>query len=254
MPPPKNSVNAVMTTFEILETLQRLDGAGVTEIANEVGLTKGTVHNHLSTLEHKEYIVKTDESTYEVGFRFLDVAHHARRRIGVYDLVSEEVDKLAEKSGEMALFTVEEHCLGVCIYRALGENAVQTPLYVGHRDELHHTAVGKAILAHLPRERVEEILDQRGLTEQTANTITDMESLYAELEEIRDRGFAFNRGETITGLVGVGAPIIDPHGGVVGAISIIGPKSRMGEERLYGEIPDEITRSVNIIEINATSL
>lgn len=251
---PKNGINSVRTAFRILEALQRLGGAGVTEIADEIGASKGTVHNHLSTLLHDEYVVKNDDDTYDVGLRFMDLAHQARERIGIYDLVEKEVDKLAEASGEMALFVVEEHGLGVCVYRALGEDSVNTSLYNGHRDELHHTAVGKAILAHLPPERVDEIIATRGLSRQTDETIIDEDELHAELETVREGGFAFNRGETIPGLIGAGAPIFYPNGEVVGAISIIGPSSRMDEDRFYGEIPDMITRSVNLIQINATSL
>lgn len=254
MAPPKNSIGAVRTTLAVLDLITERDDVGVTEVATELAVSKGTAHNHLSTLEHEGYVVKTGEDRYRLGFKFLDLAHHAERRVGILDLVSGEVDALAEQSGEMALYTVEEHGIGVCLYRALGENAVQTPLYVGHRSPLHHTAVGKAILAHLPPERVEEILDRRGLTPQTPETITDREELYAQLEEVREQGFAFNRGETIPGLVGVGAPIVDQDNEVNGAISIIGPDSRMDEDRFYGEIPDMITRSVNIIGINATTI
>jgi DNA-binding IclR family transcriptional regulator len=251
---PKNSVNAVRTTLRILEALKESGGAGITELAKETGVSKGTVHNHLTTLEHEDYVVKAEDDRYELGFRFLDLAHHTKQRVGIYDLVKQEIDKLAEKSGEMALYTQEEHGMGVCLYRMLGEDAVETPLYIGHRDELHHTAVGKAILAHLPRERVESIIEHRGLPRYTEDTITDPDELFEELEEIRERGFAFNREETIPGLVGVGAPITDQNGGVAGAISIIGPTSRMDEDRFCGELPDMITRSVNVIEINATSV
>lgn len=250
---PKNSVNAVRTTLQVLEALKQHDGAGITDLATEIGVSKGTVHNHLSTLEHEDFVVKNDDE-YHLGFRFLDLAHHAKRRVNIYDLIQNEVDGLAEKSGEMALYTLEEHGLGVCLYRSPGEDAVQAPVYVGQRDTLHHTAVGKAILAHLPDERVEEIIETRGLEQRTENTITDPDELFDELAEVRERGFAFNREETIPGLAGVGAPIIDQDGGVAGAISIIGPTSRIDDDRFYQELPDMITRSVNIIEINATSI
>lgn len=254
MTQPKKMVEAVRTSLRILDVLRTEGSAGVTDIAAEIGLSKATVHNHLATLEHEEYVVKDKDDNYQLGFRFLDFAHHARRRIGIYDLVRQEVDKLAEESGEMALYTVEEHGRGVCIYRKLGSSSVQTPLYIGYRSALHHTAVGKAILAHLPRERVEEIIATHGLSTQTEDTITDPEQLFEELAEIRERGVAFNHGETIQGLVGVGAPILEQNGTVRGAISIIGPASRMDEDRFYDEIPDLITRSVNIIEVNATSI
>lgn len=253
MTDPKNSVNAVRTTLHLLEVLKKTDGAGITELADQTGVSKGTVHNHLTTLEHEDYVVKED-GQYELGLRFLDVAHHAKQRVGIYDLVIQQIDELAERSGEMALYTQEEHGMGVCLYRSLGEDAVQTPLYIGHRDELHHTAVGKAILAHLPRERVDEIIKEHELPRYTENTITDRDELFEELEEIREREFAFNREETIPGLVGVGAPITDQNGDISGAISIIGPTSRVNDDRFYNELPGMITRSINIIEVNATSI
>lgn len=251
---PKNTINAVRTTFDILHALRRLGGAGVTEVAKETGFTKGTVHNHLSTLVYDGYVVKDANDRYQIGLRFMDLAHHARERIAVYDLVCEEVDSLAERSGEMALFTVEEHGKGICIYRKLGPDSIQTYLHVGHRNELHHTAVGKAILAALPDERVAEILAASGLPERTENTVTDPDTLSAELETVRERGIAYNRGETIAGLAGVGASIIGPDGTVVGAISIIGPTSRLEDEHGFDEAAALVRKSKNIVEINATSI
>ena len=250
----RKTVNAVRTSFRIIRALQELGGAGVSELANHVGVSKGTAYNHLATLEDEEYVVKGDDSTYYAGLRFIDIAHDVKNRFPISDLVEKEVDELAAMSGEMALFTVEEHGRGVCLYVAYGEQAVQTPLYVGHRSDLHNTAVGKAILAHKPVGEVEEILDRRGLPKVTENTITQREWFMEELEQIRKRGIAFNREETIHGLVGVGAPIRSQDGTVAGALSIIGPTSRMDGDRLEQELPDMITRSVNIIEINSTSL
>lgn len=249
----RKTINAVDTSFRILEALADLRGAGVTELANHLGVTKGTVYNHLATLKRRDYVTKDVDDRYHLGLRFLDLAHHSKARFEVHSLAKSEVDALAEESGELALFTVEEHGKGICVYRAYGEKAVRTDLYEGARSGLHHTAVGKAILAHLPSERVEAILADE-LTVETPNTITDAETLRAELDAIRERGLAFNRGETISGLVGVGAPIVDPSGGVAGAISVIGPAKRLDEEYLQGELADLLTRSANIVEINATSI
>lgn len=255
---PQNSkpktINSVETSFHVLNALAELDGAGVTELAKHLGTTKGNIYNHLSTLRNDDYVVKDQDAQYHIGLRFLDFAHHAKSRIDIYPLVKSEVDRLAEKSGEMALYTTEEHGMGVCLYVAYGADAVKTELYVGARSELYHTAVGKAILANLPEERFDEIFDGRELLPVTENTITDMNSLQSELDEIRTRGIAFNREETIPGLVGVGAPIQTPEGDIAGAISVIGPVSRMDDEYLQNELAEYVKRSANIIEINSTSV
>lgn len=249
----KNPVQAVQRTLDIVSVLKEREGARVVEIANEVGISKGSVHCHLATLEENGYVVN-DGDEYKLGLRFIDMAHHAKNRIKIHDIAREEVETLAEESGEMALFTVEEGGEGVCLHTAEGEDAVQTEVYVGYRNELYHTAVGKAMLAFMPPEKRDRIIEASEFEAISPNTITDEAELRTELEQIRDEGIAYNHGETIQGLVGVGAPIHDQDGTLYGAISIIGPVRRMDEERLISELPEMIQRAVNIIEINTTSL
>ncbi|MCU4743289.1 IclR family transcriptional regulator [Natronoglomus mannanivorans] len=253
MPRAKNPVQAVQRTLDILDTLRDTGGARVTEISKNVDLTKGTVHSHLATLEENGYVVH-DGTEYKLGLRFVDLSHYAKNRIGIYDLVIEEVDALAADSGEMGLFTVEENDEGVCLYSAEGEASIQTEVYVGYRNELYHTAVGKAMLAFMPVERRDRIIEETEFEAITSNTITDETKLREELEEIREEGIAYNHGETIHGLVGAGAPIRDQDGTVYGAISVIGPARRMDDDRLENEIPEMIHRAANVIEINLTSL
>ncbi|MFC4986512.1 IclR family transcriptional regulator [Saliphagus infecundisoli] len=249
----KNPVQAVQRTLDVLDVLRATGGARVTEVAREVGVSKGTVHCHLATLEENGYVIK-EGNEYKLGLRFIDLAHHAKDRIGIFDVTTSEVDTLAEESGELALFTVEEEGEGICLYTAEGENAVRTEIYVGYRNNLYHTAVGKAMLAHMAEEKRDRLIAHMEFEQLTPRTITDEYVLREELEAIREEGIAYNHGETIQGLVGAGAPIRDQDGTVYGAVSIIGPVRRMGEERLEGEIPEMIRRAVNIIEINITSL
>ncbi|MCU4743265.1 IclR family transcriptional regulator [Natronoglomus mannanivorans] len=249
----KNPVQAVQRSLDIVDVLRNTGGARVTDIAAQVGMSKGTVHCHLATLEENGYVVH-DGTEYKLGLRVIDLAHHAKNRIDIYDLVTKEVDTLAEESGELALFTVEEGGEGICLYKSEGDNAVKTEVYVGYRNELYHTAVGKAMLAFMPVERRDRIIEETEFEAITSNTITDETKLREELAEIREEGIAYNHEESIHGLVGAGAPIRDQDGTIYGAISIIGPARRMGPDRLENEIPDMIHRAVNIVEINITSL
>jgi DNA-binding IclR family transcriptional regulator len=115
---------------------------------------------------------------------------------------------------------------------------------------LHCTALGKAILAYLPEERVREIIDTHGLPERTDATITDEEELFDELEGIRDRGYARDMEERVAGLLCVAAPIRNLDGDPLGAISVSGPTSRMKGERFDEEVPEELTSTANVIELN----
>lgn len=86
----------------------------------------------------------------------------------------------------MANLVVEEYGHGVFLYRSKGPEAVHMDTHAGKRLPMHTTAFGKAILAHFPEERVEEIIEANGLPAHTPKTITDRDTLFEELESIRN--------------------------------------------------------------------
>ena len=244
------TVQAVQTALDIIEYLQDVESAGVTELADEIGRSKGTIHSHLVTLVQNHYLTKEDDK-YQLSLRYLDLGETIKNRIGFYGVIRDELDDLAAESGELAQIATEEHGQAVYLYKARGENAVESASSVGKREYPHCISLGKAILAYLPQERIEEIIEQSELVQYTSQTITTREELLNELEQIRDQGYAFDNEEKIAGLKCVAAPVIDPDGRVLGALSISGPSSRMTGERFADELPEMVTRSANVIEINA---
>lgn len=249
--PTNTPVKSVETAIRLVETLEELEGAGVTELANEVGIAKSTVHDHLRTLESTDLVVK-DGDKYHVGLRFLDHGGRARARRKVYQTGKPELRKLAENTGELANLVIEEHGLGVYIDVARGANAVNLDTYIGKREFLHNTAVGKAILAYLPSNHVDSIIETHGLPAETEQTTTSRDELAAELETIRERGFATDKEERLTGLRCVAAPIVADDGDILGSVSVSGPASRMPDERLEGDLATEVMRITNVIEVNTS--
>lgn len=247
----KYAVKSVETAFRILDALQKLDGAGVTELANTLDIPKSTIHNYLSTLVQEEYVIKHGTS-YHIGIRFLEYGAYARVQLDIYGIAKPEVDNLATTTGELANLMVEEHGRGSYLHRARGEKAVQVEAHVGTRVPLHGTALGKAIMAHLPRERVDAIVDQHGLPAATPSTTTDRDALNDELAQIREDGVAFDNEERITGLRCVAAPILSKNDRVLGAISVSGPSNRIRGERFTEELPNRVLETVNVVELNVT--
>ncbi|MEF8827751.1 MAG: IclR family transcriptional regulator [Haloarcula sp.] len=249
MAPEQNTITATRTSLRIVEALKRLDGAGATAVADDLDMAKSTVHNHLQTLEDEGYITE-EESAYHVGLRFLELGEYKRNRMDIYEKARPEVASLAEKTGEMANAAVEEHGEGVYIARAEGTEAVSVDTYAGKRVNLHCTALGKTILAELPEERVDDIIDTHGLPARTDNTITDRAELKAELADIRERGHAYDREERLPGLRCVAAPVTSEDGEPVAALSVSGPTSRIRGDRFHEEIPEMLQSAVNVVEIN----
>jgi len=246
-----NTVRSSEKTLEILGAIRDLGEVGVTELADEMEMSKATVHHHLSTLEGKEYVVKNG-SKYRIGLRLLEMGEHARRQTGVFEIARSEVDSLADRSGEIANLMVEEHGKGVYVHIAAGDQAVNLDTDEGTRQYLHTSALGKAILANMPPERFESVIERHGLPVQTSNTVTDRETLEAELEEIRDRGVAFDGEERAEGIRCVAAPITDNRGELIGAVSVSGPSTRMRDERFRKEIPEMVQDTATVIGINVS--
>jgi DNA-binding IclR family transcriptional regulator len=245
----KNPVKATRTAFEIVNGLQELDGATITRLADHLDRSKGSVHNHLSTLYEMGYVGR-DGDTYRLGIRFLEHGIYARAQQPLYESGKPEVDALAEHTGEMANLLVEEHGMGVYLHRATGDRAVNVDARIGTRVHLHNTALGKVILAHYPESRVEAILDRHGMPTTTEHTIDDRGELFDRLEEVRDRGVAFDDEERILGLQCIAVPVLLESGVPVGALSVSAPTRRMAEDPLDSEIPGLLGDAANVVRLN----
>ena len=244
-------VKSVLTTLQIVETLQRIESATASELATELDFTTSTVYKHLSTLAKERYVIKEDNH-YRIGLRFLNLGQNALRNQEIYQIVKPELVDLAEETDEMANLLVEEGGRGVFVHKVSSDRAVNLDTYIGKEVYLHTTALGKAILAHLPRKRVDEIIDQHGLPEVTAKTITDRQTLESELSTVRERGYAVDDEERLYGLQCVSVPILGKDGVPLGAISVSGPKSRMAERISNEEIHPLLSQAKNVIELNVT--
>ncbi|MGM0605781.1 MAG: IclR family transcriptional regulator [Halobacteriota archaeon] len=245
----KSVAKTTETSLDVVDALQELSGATIDELSEHLGLSPSTVHRHLATLRKRSYVVQRGD-VFHVGLQFLTVGGYAQRRVVAYPIIKEKVDALAAETGERAQFVVEEHGERVYLYTEVGKSAVQTGAHVGKRGPIHTSAAGKSILANLDRDRVEAIIDEHGLSQPGQHTVADRSELFEELDRIRDRGYAFNRQETTSGVHAVGAAVTDSAGDVVGALSISGPATRMTGEWFTSTLPEQILGTVNEVELH----
>ena len=235
--------------MEILGLLEEREGAGVTEIAKCLELNKGTVHTQLATLREQGFVAKQGEQ-YHIGLRFLELGENAKKRLSIPEVAKRELDNLAQETDTRTQLVVEENGMVSCVYLARSPDAILPPTDVGYREYLHCIASGKALMAHLPEERIESILSKHGLPAKTDATITDRETLFEELGAIRERGYSLNDEEKLRGLRAVGAPIIGQDGTPLGAISVSDTTRNMPDERFHEEMPELLMGTANIIEVN----
>lgn len=245
------TIKSVETALRILEELRDSDCTGVTELAESLDISKGTVHHHINTLAEMNYLDR-ENGTYRLGLGMLTFGGKARAREQIFQFARDDVDRLAEETGELVTLVAEWGGCGVTLYQSTGGNVDEPTSHVGSIQELHCTASGKAFLAKLPEEHVDDVLDVNALTAYTENTITDPDALEEELERTESQGIAFDDEEYRDGMRCVASAISDNSGALLGAISVSGPVERFGDERFHSEIPQQIRNTVGVVEINTT--
>lgn len=244
-------VKALLTMHEIVNVLDEIGQAGVVEVADRIDRPQSVVHDYLSTLAQLGYVVQTPDGKYELGLRYLELGGRVRDRIPLYKVARPEIQQLAKKSSsESVTLCVEENGLCVALDAVQSSESITYDWMPGAYFCMHCSGAGKAMLANYSKERVEDILDQHGLPARTEKTVTDREMLYTELEEVRERGVSFERGEYKTRMHTISAPITDASNEVLGALSVSGPAHRMREADVEAELEDKLLSTINVIELN----
>lgn len=245
----KHPVRTTEKTLRVIEALKAMEGARLTDLAEQLEMGDSAVHNHLSTLEEHGYVLK-DGDEYRLGLKFLELGGFTRNQIELYKVAEPEIERLAEETGELVNLMTEDQGMGVYLKRSKGADALDLDTYAGMRVHLQTTALGKAILAHLPPDRVNDIVEYHGLPAITERTITDHEELDEALQEVRQRGYALDDGERLQGTRCVAAPILDEENTALGAISISAPANRLKNDQFEEGYPELIQGAANVIELN----
>ncbi|MEW8958211.1 MAG: IclR family transcriptional regulator [Moorella sp. (in: firmicutes)] len=234
MPEKEFHILSIEKSLKILEALAAAgEGLGLSELSRRLSLNKSTVYRMLTTFKVHGYVDQEPVTgKYTLGFKILELSSSLLERLDVRAVAHPFLKELAEKSGEVAHMVIRDGTEAVYIDKVEGNRTIRMYSQIGRRVALHSTAVGKAILAFLPPEEVEEIIGEKGLPAFTPRTITSLTTLQAELAGVRERGYAVDDGENEEGIRCVGAPIFDHQGQVIAALSISGSVITVTLERL----------------------
>ncbi|WP_336361461.1 IclR family transcriptional regulator [Haladaptatus sp. ZSTT2] len=242
-------VKTTKKSFEVIDQLVALEKASLNELTETLDMPKGTLHGHLKTLCELGMVIN-DRGTYRPSMRFLNYGTRIRNNNKLFQAARSELNQLSQETGEHATLIIEEQGRGVIYYIVEGNHPTKLITRAGIRTYLHTNACGKAILADMSRERVEQIIAEQGLPAQTNHTITDRERLFEELERVREQGYATNEDEALKGMKAVGASVQNTEDEVIGAVSVFGPARRIDNTRLTTELSQRIREAANVIEVN----
>jgi IclR family transcriptional regulator, acetate operon repressor len=225
-------VQAVDRALDVLEALAEAGRPlGVGELGARTRLPQGTVHRILQSLHGRGYVRRDSSRKYSVGTAAVRLADAAQRSLA--RTARPYLAELVAISGETANLAVLEGLDVVYVAQVPSPHTLRMFAEVGRHVPPHSTAVGKVLLAAMPRLEARGILQRTGLVARTDATITDLTDLEAELDLVATQGWAADEEEQEAGVRCVAVPVGGP-GPTLAAISVSGPAERFAGGRTAG--------------------
>jgi DNA-binding IclR family transcriptional regulator len=234
-----NGIQSVSRALGILELFgEQRPALTTSEIAQLTGLNRATAYRFCQTLLSLGYLEETQPRTFRPGVKAISLARAALSSRELQELARPYLRELRDKTGETVNMAIPDGPDVVYVSRLLSDNLLALRLFVGSRLPAYASSLGRAILAFLPEDEVQRLLDEHEPHAITDRTITDRRRLLAELRRIRTLGYAFNDQQLVMGIRGIAAPVMGVSGRPIAAInlSIARPLEQGEIERLGAQV------------------
>ncbi|MFB6214682.1 MAG: IclR family transcriptional regulator, partial [Candidatus Bipolaricaulia bacterium] len=202
----------------------------VTEIARKCETNPSSLYPILHTLEKYGYLSRDNDKLYRLGLAFAKKGRLVMDRLSLTSEAKSEIKKLRDKTEKTVHLGFLSENQIVYIDKVESTSGFRMYSSPGKTAPLHATALGKAILAHLSKDRLEKMIGKLTLSSYTKNTITSLEELREELKHIGRMGYAVDEEEFEEGIKCIAAPIHRHNGEVDAAVSLTGLAAQMSED------------------------
>jgi IclR family KDG regulon transcriptional repressor len=215
-------VRSVQLAIDVLEAVAFAEeGMGVTQIAERLGVTKGSVHRHLHTLVDRGYLAQNPAtSRYTIGPKSRLLARSAPET-DLVQLAEGPMRALRDAVGHTVVLSEMTPRGALVAAKLSGTSPIEIGVRPGSELMFHASAQGKVMLAYAPHPFRQRVL-QRPFTVFTEKTITSPARLQKELSEVAKRGYASAPEEAMLGINAVAAPIFDSHDACIATLAIVG--------------------------------
>jgi IclR family pca regulon transcriptional regulator len=244
-------VEALARGLRILDAFtEQAPSLSLTEISSAVALDKSTVFRFVYTYEKLGYLLRDPETKrYRPGPKVLRLGFAALNSLGLPQIAQPYLRALSVLTGETTNMTVLDGQDIVYVARNATRQIITINLQVGSRLPVYCTSMGKAQLIDKPLVELSELLGQGPYPAMGPSTITSLDALVAELEKVREQGYAINDEELVAGLRSVAAPIRDAKGEIVAAINVSVPVARVSRRVLEEELAPEVMDTAHEISL-----
>ncbi|WP_067803213.1 IclR family transcriptional regulator [Actinomadura formosensis] len=214
-------IQSVARALSILELFDERRGTLTTnEIASLTGLNRGTAYRFCQTLRRLGYLEEIRQSTFRPGLKVLSLAQAALGGRGLVEMAMPRLQALRHDTCETVNLAIPDGSEIVYVARLLNDDLLALRLVVGSRLPMAVSSLGRAMLAFMPDDQVEEILSNSDFPRLTPYTMTDRAELREELARIREKGYAFNDQEVAVGVRGIAVPVLGTGEQPIAAINL----------------------------------
>ena len=230
------TVQKALTIIEYL--LKSKEEKSITGISKNLGINTSTVQRIVNTLHEKHYIIQNSlNKKYRLGLKFLEINSSILEGIDLRRIAAPYLKELRDQTMETVHLMILDDMNGVYIDAMEGLHNIRVVTSIGTADNLYYSAIGKAILAYFPDNKIEKMFKDKGLSKITDKTITKLNLLKKELKKIRKQGYAIDDEEAEIGTRCIGAPIFNYNNEVTSSFSVSAPCHRLTEKIMNTYIP-----------------
>jgi IclR family acetate operon transcriptional repressor len=223
-------VQSVNRALDLLQHVADAGGTiGLSRLARESGLPLSTVHRITRSMVSGGYLCQEADRRYSLGLRLVPLGDAANRRVGAWTVA--QLERLVEVTGETANAATLAGDSVHFVAQLPSPYSMRTSTEAGRRTMAHCSGVGKALLSLLDDSEVRAIVGRTGTPAWTPNTLDTADKLVADLQRIRDQGFAVDDEEEVPGARCVAVPVVAAP--VPLSLSVSGPTSRITQERVF---------------------
>ncbi len=244
----QKGAKSIYRTIALVRTIADHNETGInlSDLARKNSLPVATVHRIVAVLVSEELISYDPISKcYRLGFALFTLGHKAHQ-FSIRDTYRKSIEQIAEMTGDTVYLVVRSGFDSLCIDLVEGEFPIRIMAYdVGNRRPLGVGAGGLALLAFLPDNEAEAILEANRGHYRGYNNMSS-EQVRALVDISRDLGHVFNNGNYLAGVTGVGVPVYGPDGAVIAAISVASISERMDKGRA-ADIAEAIQKKILFI-------
>lgn len=217
---------------------------GITGISVRLGMDKSSVFRALNTLKSKHYVRQDPETLkYSNSYKLFEMGHNVVRETGLPKMAYRFLRQLSREVEGAVSLGVRDGLKAVYIDKIESDATVRASMKIGQSLPLYCTGMGKALVAHMPHDRLKELFREIVFEKSAPNTHENMNSLLTDLARIRICGYSVDNEEHIPGLFCVAAPVFDAGGQTIAAISVSTVKIMIANQEAIDHVIGKVLKA-----------